>query len=118
VDDLIVAYFDAWNEVDAERRRALLERSLTPDVELLDLAGRWRGIEAVSERIGNYLSSLPGSRILPSSGVDAHHDVIRYAWSLVDGDGRELIEGLDVAERADDGRLGRITTFHGPLPSR
>lgn len=118
MDDVIDRYFEAWNEADSERRRALLERSITPDAELVDPTGRWRGIEGLSERIGNYLSSAPGTRVVPSSGVDAHHGVVRYSWSVVDGDGRELIEGIDVAERADDGRLIRISMFHGPLPSR
>jgi hypothetical protein len=27
------------------------------------------------------------------------------------------MEGLDVGERADDGRLKRILMFHGPLPT-
>ncbi len=26
------------------------------------------------------------------------------------------MEGIDVAERVDDGRLRRILMFHGPLP--
>jgi hypothetical protein len=118
VDELIGAYFDAWNETDSDRRRSLLERSITPDAELVDPTGRWRGVEGLSERIGNYLSSAPGTRVVPSSGIDAHHDLVRYSWSVVDSDGRELIEGLDVAERAHDGRLRRVSMFHGPLPAR
>jgi hypothetical protein len=33
----------------------------------------------------------------------------------VDGEGKKLLEGIDVAERATDGRLRRIMMFHGPL---
>jgi hypothetical protein len=117
VDELIGAYFDAWNEADPDRRRSLVERSIMPDAEFVDPTGRWRGIEGLSQRIGNYLASAPGKRVAPSSGIDAHHDIVRYAWSVVDGDGREVIEGLDVAERAEDGRLRRVSMFHGPLPT-
>lgn len=116
VDDVIDAYFRAWNEPDSDRRRALLERSVMPDAELVDPTGRWRGIEGLSERIANYLSSAPGTRVVPSSGIDAHHDLARYSWLVVDDGGRELIEGLDVAQRAGDGRLVRVSMFHGPLP--
>jgi hypothetical protein len=116
VDDVIDAYFGAWNEADPGQRRLLLERAVTVDAELVDPTRRWRGIEGLSERIGNYLSSSPGTRVVPSSGVDAHHELIRYSWSVVDGDGGEIIEGLDVVERAPDGRLKRISMFHGPLP--
>ena len=41
--------------------------------------------------------------------------VVRYAWKIVDQDGNEVMEGIDVAERSDDGRLRRILMFHGPL---
>jgi hypothetical protein len=116
VDAVIGNYFRAWNEVDPEQRRFLLERSVTSDVELVDPTGRWQGVEGLSERICNYLSSAPGTRVVPSSDVDAHHDLARYSWSVVD-DGGEIIEGLDVVERAGDGRLKRISMFHGPLPS-
>ena len=118
MDDVINAYFEAWNEIDAGRRRALLDQSITADAELVDPTGRWRGVDGVSERIGNYLSSAPGTRVVPASDVDAHHDLVRYAWSVVDGDGREVINGLDVAQRAEDGRLMRVSMFHGPLPPR
>jgi hypothetical protein len=117
VDDVIGDYFRAWNEADLQQRRLLLERSVTPDAELVDPTGRWQGIERLSERIGNYLVSAPGTRVEQSSGVDAHHDLVRYSWSIVDRDGCEIIEGLDVAERAGDGRLKRISMFHGSLPA-
>jgi len=117
MDEVIDAYFQAWNETDAARRQALLEQSITPEAELIDPTGRWRGIKGVSERIGKYLSSAPDTRVVPSSGLDAHHDVGRYSWSVVDADGHEIIGGLDVVERAQDGRLARVAMFHGPLPS-
>jgi hypothetical protein len=41
---------------------------------------------------------------------------MRYAWKIVDSEGHDLLVGLDVVERADDGRLRRIVMFHGPLP--
>jgi hypothetical protein len=52
-----------------------------------------------------------------SSDVDAHHDLAPYSWSVVDGEGGEIIERLVVVERAGDGRLKRISMFHGTLLS-
>jgi hypothetical protein len=54
---------------------------------------------------------------MPASGVDAHNGVARYAWRIIDPQGRHVMEGLDVAEHIDDGRLQRILMFHGPLPA-
>jgi hypothetical protein len=89
---------------------------LTDDVELVDPTGRWLGIDGLAERIGRYHASAPGTRVVPASGVDAHNDLVRYSWSIVDPEGSRVVEGLDVAERTDDGRLRRILMFHGPLP--
>jgi hypothetical protein len=116
VDDTIATYFSAWNELDAEQRRGMLEESVTGNVELVDPMGRWQGIDALVERIGRYQASAPGTAVVPAGGVDAHNNVARYRWRIVDREGREFMEGLDVAERAEDGRLKRILMFHGPLP--
>ena len=116
MDEIITAYFEAWNEPDSDRRHRLLERAVTADAELVDPTGHWQGIPGISERIGRYQSAAPATRVLPSSGVDAHHDLVRDSWTIVDPEGREVIEGIDVAERASDGHLRRILMFHGPLP--
>jgi hypothetical protein len=112
---VIDAYFAAWNETAAERRRELLEESISGDAELVDPTGRWSGVDGVMARIARYHDAAPGTSVVPSSGVDAHNDVVRYAWEIVDASGQKLLEGLDVAERAADGRLRRILMFHGPL---
>lgn len=118
MDDVLATYFAAWNEPDPEQRRQALERAVMPDVELVDPTGRWEGVAGLVDRIGNYQTSAPGTEVVPGSGVDAHNDVARYSWRIVGGEGRELMEGIDVAERAADGRLKRILMFRGPLPPR
>src|SRR5438034_8637432 len=47
----------------------------------------------------------------------SHNDLVRYAWKIINREGQDFMEGLDAAERADDGRLKRILMFHGPLPT-
>ncbi len=79
--------------------------------------GRWRGIDGFVERIGAYQTAAPGAKVVPASGIDAHNDVVRYAWTIVNAEGQELMDGIDVAERTTDGRLRRILMFHGPLPA-
>jgi hypothetical protein len=116
MDDLLAAYFSAWNEPDADQRTRLLRRSVTDDVELIDPSGRWHGVDGLVDRIGRYHSAAPGTRVVPDSGVDAHNDVARYTWRIVDSHGGQIMEGIDVVERIGDGRLRRILMFHGPLP--
>ena len=117
MDAVLADYFAAWNEAEASARERLLGRSLTHDAELADPQGRWRGVDGVSERIARYHSSAPGTRVVPASGTDAHNNVERYAWKIVAAKGSEVMEGLDVAERDDSGRLRRILMFHGRLPA-
>jgi hypothetical protein len=117
MDDALASYFAAWNELDPGRRRRLLERSVTDDAQLIDPTGCWQGVDGLVERIGRYQSAAPGTKVVPASGVDAHNDVARYAWKIIDIQGRDVIDGLDVAERVGDGRLQRILMFHGPLPA-
>jgi hypothetical protein len=117
VDTTLIDYFAAWNETNADERRQLLEQCLSNEAELIDPTGRWQGVAGLSERIENYHSSAPGTKVVPGSGVDVHNGIERYAWRIVDPSGNELMEGLDVAERDTDGRLQRIVMFHGPLPA-
>jgi hypothetical protein len=117
VDSVLVDYFAAWNETDAGERRRLLEQSLSDGAVLVDPLGRWRGADGVSERIARYHAIAPGTKVVLGSGVDAHNNVARYAWKIVDSTGNDVMEGLDVTERDGGGRLRRITMFHGPLPA-
>ena len=116
MDTVLADYFAAWNEIDADERERLLRRSLSDSAELVDPLGRWQGVAGISDRIATYHGSAPGTSVVPGSGVDAHNDVERYAWRIVDPQGNELMEGLDVTTRDLAGRLHRITMFHGPLP--
>jgi hypothetical protein len=117
MDETLTVYFAAWNETDADERARLLQRSLSLDAELLDPTGHWRGVDGVSDRIARYHAAAPGTKVVPGSGVDAHNDVERYAWKIIDPAGNNVMEGIDVAERDPDGRMRRILMFHGPLPS-
>jgi len=116
VDDVIATYFAAWNEQEPDQRRRTLERCLTDDAVLVDPTGRWQGVAGLAERIDRYQSAAPHTEVVTASGLDTHNDLVRYAWKIVDQHGDDVIEGLDVAERGDDGRLKRILMFHGPLP--
>jgi hypothetical protein len=117
VVEQIDGYFAAWNEPLKKRRRTLLERSVTADVELIHPTwGRSQGIDALLARIESYQSALPEAAVVLASGLDSHNDVVRYGWDIVDQHGRHVMEGIDVVELAGDGRLKRVLMFHGPLP--
>jgi hypothetical protein len=111
----ISEYFQAWNELDSDRRRDLLARSVMPDVQLVHPTfGRSRGSDALAGHIASYRQAMPGTEVVLTSGIDAHNQIARYTWEVVDAGGRTLVAGLDVVELAADGRLERILLFHDP----
>ena len=116
-DDAIAAYDQAWNAPDAATRTALLRQSLTPDAELVDpLAGRIRGYDAISARIGGFGDRYPGARVSITSNIDEHNGFARYSWTISDRDDKPLLHGIDVVEHADDHRLQRVVMFFGDMP--
>lgn len=115
--EIIDAYDRAWEEPDTDERRRLLERSLTDDAELVSPQGRWAGREAVAEWIDGFADRIPGASVKITSGVDEHHGFARYAWTITDEGESPILDGIDVCELGDDGRLRRVVMFFGPIPS-
>lgn len=119
LEELIATYDRAWSEPDESERRRLLELSWAEGGELVDPGeGRFRGRDAVLARIAGFSERFPGARVEVTTGLDEHHGFVRYAWTIFARDGRALLEGTDFAEVADDGRLGRVVMFFGPIPRR
>ena len=66
--------------------------------------------------IGGAQQQFPGHRFELSAGPDAHHDRVRFAWTLVRRrERRAVAAGVDFATVADDGRLRAVTGFLEPV---
>jgi hypothetical protein len=112
----IDTYLDAWNETDPDRRSTLIEQVWAPDGRLIDPPLAAEGHTGISEMAATMHEHFPGHTFRRASGIDAHHDQVRFAWELVGPDGTVALTGLDTGEVADDGRLRRIAGFFGDLP--
>ena len=64
--------------------------------------------------IAGFQATYPGHTIDPASGVDDNGDGLRFGWVMRNGD-EVVLEGMDFAELAPDGRIGRIVGFFGPF---
>ncbi len=115
MDPVITMYDQAWNASEADERRRLLKAALTDDCEMIEPRGRYVGREAIFERIAGFASRFPGARVDITTSVDEHNGFARYGWKIIDRDGNQLLEGIDVVERAADGRLDRVVMFFGAL---
>jgi hypothetical protein len=115
VDAVLAKYDQAWNASDADQRRRLLEACLTEDCELIEPRGRFRGRASIFDRISGFAERFPGARVEITTNVDEHNAVARYGWRIVDADGEQLLDGIDVVDRDADGRIRKIVMFFGAL---
>jgi hypothetical protein len=111
-------YLAAWNERDPQRRAELIARAWAPEGRLVDPPFDGDGHDGISQMAAVMHEHYEGHRFERASGVDAHHEHLRFAWKLVGPDGTTAVEGIDVADLAADGRLARVVGFFGDLPAR
>ncbi len=120
MDDIVTTvdtYLAAYNEIDADRRMTLIEKVWASDGRLVDPPLEAVGHGGISDMATAVHAQFPGCTFRRSSGVDSHHDHLRFTWELVAPDGTVALKGLDVGEVAPDGRLRRITGFFGEVPA-
>jgi hypothetical protein len=109
-------YLAAYNETDAAIRQSLLEQAFAPDGRLVDPPLTGVGRDGISEMMGMVHQQFPGHTFRRSSGIDEHHDHLRYGWELIDAEGNVALAGMDVGLLDDRGRLVHVAGFFGSLP--
>ena len=61
---------------------------------------------------------FPGYRFRLSSGIELHHDRVRFSWTAGGTNEAPLFfGGTDFAVLASDGRLSAVTGFTDAMPS-
>ena len=119
IKEVVTQYLAAWNEPDAARRQALLEHCWSDGGVYLDPKTSLTGRDQLDRHIAAIQASRPGARLEFMSGIDVHHNVVRFLWRLVRADGSGGDISIDFGEVGPDGRLTRIFGFFGappPLP--
>jgi hypothetical protein len=111
---IVRTYIEMWNETDPQRRRELVADTVTDDASYLDPLMSGQGPDGISDMIAGAQQQFPGHRFELVSGPDAHHDRVRFTWSLGSPDGQPVAIGVDFATTADDGRMRDITGFLEP----
>jgi hypothetical protein len=104
-------YIEMWNETDPARRRELVAGTVSEDAEYLDPLMSGTGVDGISAMIGAAQQQYPGHRFSLVAEPDAHHDRVRFTWSLAPDGGAPIAIGHDFATVDGDGRLRAITGF-------
>lgn len=119
VNEAVVRYLAAWNERDATRRRDLVAKVWTEDGTYVDAARDGRGHDSLDAMIATAQQHFPGYRLNLASGVEVHHDYVRFSW--VAGGTQEAplyIKGTDFVVMAGDGRMKSVVGFTDAAPAR
>ena len=111
---VVTQYMAAWNEREAAARHTLLQQCWSDGGVYLDPNVSLTGREALDGHIATVQASRPGARLEFMSGIDVHHDVVRFLWRLVRADGTCGDTSIDFGEVGPDGRLVKIVGFFGP----
>ncbi len=110
----VEAYISAWNEEDEAKRRELLDQCWDESATYTDPTSDISGRDALFGLISQFQTQMPGAAIAVTSGIDQHHDRIRFCWKLTGA--AQAIEGIDVGQVSPDGRLKSIVGFWGMNP--
>jgi hypothetical protein len=115
ITETIDAHLDAYALADADRRNALVAANWNVAGELLDPPLEGRGRAEISALADVVLTHYAGHRFVRTTAVDSHHGFARYGWDLVGPDGTIAVNGVDIAQFDQSGKLLRIVGFFGPL---
>ena len=113
---IVDGYIAAWTEPDPDRRRAIVADTFADDADYVDPLMTGEGTDGIAAMIGSAQQQYPGHRFELAAGPDAHHDRVRFAWTMVGAEsGTPVAAGVDFATVAGDGRLRQVTGFLEPV---
>jgi hypothetical protein len=113
---VIDAYLGALAESDGARRTEMIQQAWTPDARFVDPLYEVEGHAALAELALGVQEQYPAHQFRRTSGVDVHHDVVRFTWELAAPDDSQVVAGTDVGILAPDGRLQAVASFFGDVP--
>ncbi len=110
VQPLIQKYIAAWNEPDADARRALLDAVWSAGATYTDPVSHAENQAELDAIIAGFQADNPGATFSLHDPVDCHHNHVRFYWTLNLAGGAAL-PGMDYAEITPDGKLAKIVGF-------
>ena len=111
--ETVAGYFDCWNADDERSRAAAIGRFWTEDATSTDPLSDVQGHSAIQGMMAAVFETYAGHSFRQVGAVDAHHDVIRWGWEMLDPDGAQVLEGIDTARVDQGGRIAQLSGFFG-----
>lgn len=92
---------EVFNERDAARRRAAIDRTYVADVQFSDPEDAVVGRAALDAKAQQILDGAPGFVFRPAGAVQVNHDLGYLAWEFGPADQPPVVRGMDIALVAD-----------------
>ena len=101
---------EVFNERDAGRRRAAIDRTYSPSVAFADPEGRVVGRDAVDAKARQILDRAPGFGFRPDGPVLVREDLGYLAWQFGPAGAPPVVRGMDIA-LIEDGLIAHLYTL-------
>lgn len=105
---------DIWNTPDADARRTMAETALEHNVHFVDPRHNIIGREAFLAMVHETRTAIPQAVYRRASPIEMQNNFCRYHWAIDVGDAR-LMDGFDVTEVNDAGKIVKVIGFFGRL---
>jgi hypothetical protein len=109
----IAGYFDCWNATDETARATAIERTWATNATSTDPMASVQGHAGIAEMMVGVGVMYPGHTFRQIGTLDAHHNLVRWGWEMIDPEGSRVIDGIDVALFDESGRLTNLAGFFG-----
>ena len=111
-------YIAAWNETEPQARRRAVAALFTEYARYVDPLVDVRGRDGIEATIAAVQQQFPGWVFRLAGPVDAHHDQVRFTWSVGPEGGEPPVLGSDVAVTDGNGRFDRVCGFLDRVPQQ
>lgn len=103
-------YVASWKALSTDEKRALFERCLAPRCIYTDPLTRAENWDELLRYMLDFHRQVPGGHFVTTQFV-AHHDRCMASWSMRNGEGTSIGEGVSFGQYDDTGRLTNMTGF-------
>ena len=117
MQEIVERYIAAWNEKDAQHRRALVDALWTEDGSYTDPLADANGRAEIDGLIGAVQQQFPDFVFTLGGPVDAHHEQARFTWHLGPSGAEPIVIGFDVAVLDADGQISSVHGFLDKVPA-
>jgi hypothetical protein len=106
-------YIACWNEIDIDRRRALLETHWRAEADYVDPLMAGTNLLEIEALIAAVQARFPGHSFTLKEGAECHNGRLRFSWSLgANGpSGAVVAHGTDFVTLDGAGRIAQVTGF-------